>query len=178
MLAAEVDRARLGTEQLEVLAKMLVAGTSWRVAHPHVSPRWLDVHFDELISRPDLVAARVIEHAGVRLDAPTSAALREYIVASRAKRSGVKLHQYDVGHYHIHSSAFASDAFVKYERDLASRLGLVSSLTRRAPRAITTVIAAIFAFFTSPLVLILEIIATLNRSRGAARRHVNGKTPS
>jgi len=116
-----VERAALGEHQLQVLASMLVAGTTFRTSHPEIAPRWLDVHFKDITGHPARVAAHVITHAGMNADKATLAAVDGYVASSRKKRSEAKLHRYDMRHYQLGESAFKSKAFLEYEHDLASR---------------------------------------------------------
>jgi len=140
----EIDRAALGTQQLDVLSKMLVAGTTFRNANPQIAPRWLDVQFGDITSAPATVAAKVIQHAGMRVDRTTSAALAGYIAASRKQRGKAKLHKYDSRHYMLDEAAFSGAAFIEYEADLASRKGsrLKEIVAEKMPQILALGLAA------------------------------------
>ena len=141
-----VERAALGEHQLQVLASMLVAGTTFRTSHPEIAPRWLDVHFKDITGQPARVAAHVITHAGMNADKATMAAVDGYVASSRKKRSEAKLHRYDMRHYQLGELAFKSKAFLEYECDLASRKStrgaVAGTLREKLPQLVAFGLAA------------------------------------
>jgi len=142
-----IDRAVLGAQQLDVLASMLNAGTDFRNANPLIAPRWLDVYFGDIIATPAKVAGKVIRHAGMRVDSPTSEALEKYVATSTKNRRKAKLHKYDSRHYQLDEASFSGKAFVAYETDLSGRKGskLVEAVQDKLPHLVALGLAAVTA---------------------------------
>jgi len=78
---SEVDRAKLGADQLGVLTKTLASSMKFRGDNPQLQDRWLDVTFSSV---KDTVANQVIAHAGMEIDDVSTRRIVEY--AQQARR--------------------------------------------------------------------------------------------
>lgn len=118
-----VDRMALGKQQIEAMGKTLLAGVHFRQSNPELASRWLDVQFDTLISAPEKAVAAVFAHAGCAFGSASRREVTSYITDVKAKRSGEKLHKYQLADYvgeDCAKNVAATPAFTEYKVTQAS----------------------------------------------------------
>eukprot|EP00977_Amphora_coffeiformis_P007315 scaffold1586_cov158-Amphora_coffeaeformis.AAC.4 len=113
----EVDRTKLGLEQVESIENTLALAMQFRADHPELKNRWLDVQFMDLMTSPKRVAARVVAHAGLPINKQATNLVSDYVEESIRRRGSMKLHKYDIQDYGIKPSAFDTNVFREYKSD-------------------------------------------------------------
>ena len=119
-----VPSHEFGAEQLAFMSGMLDKAVDFRLAHPELEDRWIDVDYFELVEDPFSVIRRIYEHFGWTLEQAAADAMEDWQFRQVEKRSAEKRHRYALEDYGLTPDA-VNAAFVRY-RDFITRQGIRS----------------------------------------------------
>ena len=115
----------LGAEQLAFMSGMLDKAVDFRLAHPELEHRWMDVNYFDLIEDPFGVVRRIYQHFGWTLEQVALDAMEEWQLRQAEKRRGEKRHRYALEDYGLTPES-VNAAFKRY-RDFITTRGIRTS---------------------------------------------------
>ena len=115
----------LGAEQLTFMSGMLDKAVDFRLAHPELEHRWLDVNYVDLIGDPFGVVRRIYQHFGWTLEQEALDAMEEWQFRQAEKRRTEKRHRYALEDYGL-TPEEVNAAFARY-RDFITTHGIRTS---------------------------------------------------
>ena len=114
-----------GAEQLAFMSGMLDKAVDFRLAHPELEDRWVDVNYIDLVENPFGVIRGIYERFGWTLKQAASDAMEEWQFHQAEKRRAETRHRYALEDYGLTPEA-VNAAFVRY-RDFITSRGIRSS---------------------------------------------------
>ena len=123
---AERPPRETGAEQLAFMGDMLDRAMQFRNAHPELEPRWMDVHFTDLVAHPLEVVRRVYERLlRRRLEPAVAAGMVEWLAWQAQHRRRQALHEYALADYGL-TPEMVDSRFARY-REFALAKGIAVS---------------------------------------------------
>ena len=117
----------LGAEQLTFMSGMLDKAVDFRLAHPELEHRWMDVNYFDLVEDPFEVVRRIYQHFGWTLEQATLDAMDDWLFRQAEKRRTEPRHRYALEDYGLTPEA-VNAAFKRYRDFLTTRGIRVSRL--------------------------------------------------
>ena len=114
-----------GAEQLAFMSGMLDKAVDFRLAHPGLEDRWVDVNYIDLVENPFGVIRGIYEHFGWTLGQAASGTMEEWHERQIEKRRTETRHRYALEDYGLTPEA-VNAAFARY-RDFITSRGIRSS---------------------------------------------------
>ena len=114
-----------GAEQLAFMSGMLDKAVGFRLAHPELEDRWVDVNYIDLVENPFGVIRRIYKHFGWTLKQAASDAMEEWQFHQAEKRRTETRHRYALEDYGL-TPETVNAAFKRY-RDFITSRGIRSS---------------------------------------------------
>ena len=114
------SRHDLGAEQLAFMSGMLDRAVDFRLAHPELEERWIDVNYYELVEDPMGVIGRIHEHFGWTLEQAAVDAMTDWRFRQAVHRQRETRHRYSLEDYGLTVEA-VNAAFARYREFLTSR---------------------------------------------------------
>ena len=114
-----------GVEQLTFMSGMLDKAVDFRLAHPELEHRWMDVNYFDLVEDPFGVVRRIYQHFGWTLEQAALDAMEEWQIRQAEKRRTEKRHRYALEDYGLTPEA-VNAAFKRY-RDFVTTRGIRTS---------------------------------------------------
>ena len=118
---------QLGAEQLDFMSTMLDRGVDFRLAHPELEHRWMDVNYFELVEDPFAVARSIYERFGWTLEQQAVNDMEEWYLRMTEQRRHETRHRYALEDYGLTPEA-VNAAFKRY-RDFITARGIRTSRT-------------------------------------------------
>ena len=119
------SRETLGAEQLAFMSGMLDKAVDFRLAHPELEHRWMDVNYVDLIEDPFGVVRSIYRHFGWTLEQAALDAMEEWQISQAEKRRTEKRHRYALEDYGL-TPETVNAAFKRY-RDFITTRGIRTS---------------------------------------------------
>ena len=119
------SRETLGAEQLAFMSGMLDKAVDFRLAHPELEHRWMDVNYVDLIEDPFGVVRSIYRHFGWTLEQAALDAMEEWQISQAEKRRTEKRHRYALEDYGL-TLETVNAAFKRY-RDFITTRGIRTS---------------------------------------------------
>ena len=114
-----------GAEQLDFMSGMLDRAVDFRLAHPELEHRWMDVNYFDLVEDPFGVVRSIYQHFGWTLEQTSVDAMEEWQFRQAEKRRGEKRHRYALEDYGL-TPKTVNAAFKRY-RDFLTTRGIRTS---------------------------------------------------
>ena len=115
----------LGAEQLTFMSNMLGKAVDFRLAHPELADRWIDVNYYNLVENPLAVVQGIYSHFGWPLEPAAVDAMEDWLFRQAEQRSRETRHRYNLEDYGLTEEA-VNAAFAHY-RDFITSQGIRSS---------------------------------------------------
>ena len=115
----------LGAELLAFMGGMMERAVDFRLAHPELESRWMDVNYFDLIEDPFGVVRRIYQHFGWTLEQAALDAMEDWQFRQAEKRRIEKRHRYALEDYGLTPEA-VNAAFKRY-RDFLTTRGIRTS---------------------------------------------------
>ena len=115
----------LGSEQLAFMGSMLDKAVDFRLAHPELEHRWMDVNYFDLVEDPFSVVRSIYQHFGWTLEQEAVDAMEEWQIRQSEKRRTEKRHRYALEDYGL-TPETVNAAFKRY-RDFITTRGIRTS---------------------------------------------------
>ena len=110
----------LGAEQLAFMSGMLDKAVDFRLAHPELEDRWVDVNYIDLVENPFGVIRGIYKHFGWTLEQAASGTMEEWHERQIEKRRTETRHHYAIEDYGLTPEA-VNTAFKRYRDFITSR---------------------------------------------------------
>ena len=107
------DPAAIGTEQLDLVSRMLGQAARFRAASPEIDRRFADVSYLDLTENPIGTAAELYRHFGWVFDDDTRARTERWQAAQSVRRQAGPGHRYSLAHYGL-TAPQVDAAFARY----------------------------------------------------------------
>ena len=114
-----------GAEQLAFMSSMLDKGVDFRLAHPELADRWIDVNYYNLVENPLAVVRGIYERFNWTLEPAAVDAMDAWLFRQAQRRSQETRHRYALEDYGLTPEA-VNTAFARY-RDFITGQGIRSS---------------------------------------------------
>ena len=114
-----------GAEQLAFMSGMLDKAVDFRLAHPELEDRWMDVNYFDLIEDPFGVVRSIYKHFGWPLEQAAFDTMKEWQFQQDEQRRTETRHRYDLKDYGLTTEA-VNDAFARY-REFITTSGIRDS---------------------------------------------------
>ena len=111
---------RTGAEQLEFMSGMMNGAARFRLDHPELEHRWVDLAYPDLIREPMAAVHNIHDRFGWELDQPAAAAMNSWLQQQEERRRREIRHSYSLDEYGLTHSE-VSGAFAPYLEFAASR---------------------------------------------------------
>ena len=118
-----LERGRTGAEQLAFMSGMLNGAAQFRLAHPELEHRWIDVAYADLTGNPMSVVREIHRRLEWPLERPTVEEMEAWLSAQEERRRRETRHSYSLEEYEL-APADVSRAFEPY-LDFATSRGLL-----------------------------------------------------
>jgi len=115
----------LGAEQLAFMSSMLYRTVDFRLAHPELESRWMDVNYFDLIENPFGVVRSIYKHFGWTLEQAAVDTMEEWQFQQDEQRRTETRHRYALEDYGLTVEA-VNDAFARY-REFITASGIRNS---------------------------------------------------
>ena len=109
-----------GAEQLVFMSGMLDRAVDFRLAHPELEHRWMDVNYFDLVEDPFGVVRRIYQHFGWTLEQEAVDAMEEWQFLQAEKRRTETRHRYALEDYGL-TPETVNAAFKRYRDFITSR---------------------------------------------------------
>ena len=109
-----------GAEQLAFMSGMLNGATRFRLDHPELEHRWVDLAYTDMTQDPMAVIRKVYGHFGWELDPPAADAMRAWLRQQEERRRHEYRHSYALEDYGLTHGEVAG-AFAPYLEFAAGR---------------------------------------------------------
>ena len=109
-----------GAEQLEFMSGMLNGATQFRLDHPDLEHRWVDLAYFDLTEDPMAVIRKVYDRCGWKLDPPAADAMNSWLQQQEERRRHEVRHSYALDDYGL-TKGEVYDAFAPYLEFAADR---------------------------------------------------------
>ena len=103
----------MGVEQLAFMKRIMDRGVDFRMRHPELEHRWVDVSYYDLIQDPLAVVGHVYERFGWTLEPDVIDAMDAWQTEQEDRRRNEKRHRYDIADYGL-TREMIDDAFARY----------------------------------------------------------------
>ena len=114
-----------GAEQLAFMSNMLHKGVDFRLAHPELEDRWIDVNYFNLVENPLAVVRGIYERFNWPLEQSAVDAMDDWLFRQAIHRQQETRHRYALSDYGLTPEA-VNAAFARY-RDFITRSGIRSA---------------------------------------------------
>ena len=114
-----------GAEQLAFMSSMLDKAVDFRLAHPELADRWIDVNYYNLVENPLAVMRGIYERFNWPLEQAAVDAMDDWLFRQAQQRSRETRHRYALEDYGLTPEA-VNTAFARY-RDFITSQGIRSS---------------------------------------------------
>ena len=114
----------IGAEQLAFMSGMLERALDFRLAHPELDERWIDVNYFDLVENPFGVIRTIYQHFGWTLDQAAVDAMEDWQFRQAERRRTERRHRYALEDYGLTTEA-VNTAFARY-RDFITSQGIRS----------------------------------------------------
>ena len=114
-----------GAEQLAFMSSMLDKAVDFRLAHPELADRWIDVNYYNLVENPLAVIRGIYERFNWPLEQAAVDAMDDWLFRQAQQRSRETRHRYALEDYGLTPEA-VNTAFARY-RDFITSQGIRSS---------------------------------------------------
>ena len=121
-LANPLPRTALGAEQLAMMVLLMDRAMDFRLAHPELESRWLDLSYYDLVRDPMAMVKVVYDHLHWELEPGVEAAMNDWLAEQALQRQSEPRHRYDLADYGL-SPSEVDEAFGRY-RDFNVERGL------------------------------------------------------
>ncbi len=115
----------LGAEQLAFMSNMMDKAVDFRLAHPELEDRWMDVNYFDLIEDPFGAVRSIYKHFGWPLEQAAVDTMEEWQFQQDEQRQTGTRHRYDLKDYGLTAEA-VNDAFARY-REFITTSGIRDS---------------------------------------------------
>jgi hypothetical protein len=115
----------LGAEQLAFMSDILDKAVDFRLAHPELEHRRMDVNYCDLVEGPFGVVRRIYQHVGWTLEQEAVDVMEEWQIRQAEKRRTEKRHRYALEDYGL-TPETVNAAFARY-RDFLTARGIRTS---------------------------------------------------
>ena len=115
----------LGAEQLAFMSNMMDRAVDFRLVHPELESRWMDVNYFDLIEDPFGVVRSIYKHFGWPLEQAAVDTMEEWQFQQDEQRRGETRHRYALEDYGLTAKA-VNDAFARY-REFITMAGIRNS---------------------------------------------------
>ena len=120
-IAAEpLPPRELGMEQLVRMARMMDRAIDFRLAHPMLEHRWLDISYYDMIQDPLTTVEMVYDHFQWNLEPRALGAMEDWLTQQRMQRAGEQRHRYDLADYGL-TQGEVDRAFAQYRDFIVAR---------------------------------------------------------
>ena len=109
-----------GAEQLELMSGMLNEAMRFRVSHPELESRWVDVSYRDLVEDPMAVVNAIYERLDWRLEPAAAAAMQSWLERQAEQRRQEPPHRYSLEDFGLTAEQVTA-AFAPYREFVASR---------------------------------------------------------
>ena len=116
----------IGAEQLAFMSRMLDRALDFRLAHPELENRWVDVNYYNLVENPLAVVRGIYERFNWPLEPAAVEAMEDWLFMQSLQRQQETRHRYALEDYGLTPEA-VNTAFARY-RDFLTCEGIRSSL--------------------------------------------------
>ena len=116
------SRHELGAEQLKLMSDVLHNSVDFRLAHPELKDRWVDVKFTDLIGTPIAVMESIYERFNWPLEEATIGGMEKWMDRQAEHRSREKRRRYQLEEFGL-TEELVNSAFDKY-RDFITSQGI------------------------------------------------------
>ena len=120
LTAAPLPLREQGLEQLALVSGMMDRAVDFRLVHPELEDRWLDLSYYDLVQGPMAVVKAVYDHLGWSLGSEAAAAMDDWLIRQARRRSREPRHQYDLSDYGL-TRGQVDEAFARYRDFIADR---------------------------------------------------------
>ena len=110
----------LGAEQLAFMSGMLDRAVDFRLAHPELEERWIDVNYYDLVEDPMGVIRAIHEHFGWTLEQAAVDSMTDWRFRQAVHRQRETRHRYSLEDYGLTVEA-VNAAFARYREFLTSQ---------------------------------------------------------
>ncbi len=109
-----------GAEQLSIMASMMDRTIDFRLAHPNLEHRWLDLSYYDLVEDPSAMVKIVYDHFDWDLEPEVDAAMDDWLSEQSLQRQSEPAHHYDLADYGL-SPNTVDEAFGRYREFMVDR---------------------------------------------------------
>ncbi len=114
-----------GREQLAFMRYMMERAVDFRLAHPELEDRWVDVNYLDLVQDPLAIVQIIYDHFGWPLSQETEDRMDDWLYWQSQRRRKEKRHRYDLADYGLTPEA-VNEAFAQYRQFITDK-GIRSS---------------------------------------------------
>ena len=109
-----------GREHLALMSGMLDRAMDFRLAHPELEHRWLDLSYYDLVQDPLAMADIVYDHFHWNLEPRVVAAMDDWLIQQSRRRRSEQRHRYELADYGL-APDDVDKAFARYRDFIADR---------------------------------------------------------
>ncbi|MCE2467086.1 MAG: SDR family oxidoreductase [Caldilineaceae bacterium] len=109
-----------GREHLALMSGMMDRAMDFRLAHPELEHRWLDLSYYDLVQDPLAIADIVYDHFHWNLEPRVVAAMDDWLIQQSRRRRSEQRHRYELADYGL-APDDVDQAFARYRDFIADR---------------------------------------------------------